>query len=156
MIDLRYYKILLNAIAWGRNKRMNVKSFGSEMKGYQNPHHDHADENISALQTKLNRLDVIVHAMWELLKENDVGEEKLRAKVNEVIANGPKSRRPSYEPIIVKCPRCGKAIQESRGTPLVGRCIFCGYQVIFYPYSEDTSADTPESAAEIEQDQIDQ
>ena len=60
------------------------------------------DQNISELQTKLNRLDVIVHAMWELLKENDVGEEKLRAKVNEVIANGPKSRRPSYEPIIVK------------------------------------------------------
>ena len=120
---------------------------------------DIANESaMSAEKARMNseRLYMVVHAMWELLKENDVGEEKLRAKVNEVIANGPKSRRPSYEPIIVKCPRCGKAIQESRGTPLVGRCIFCGYQVIFYPYSEDTSADTPESAAEIEQDQIDQ
>ena len=135
---------------------MAIKSFASEMNGYSNPHFDHKDENIADIQSKVNRLEIVVNALWEVLKENDVGEEKLRAKVNEVIANGPKSRRPSYEPIIVKCPRCGKAIQESRGTPLVGRCIFCGYQVIFYPYSEDTSADTPESAAEIEQDQIDQ
>lgn len=131
---------------------MAVKSFASEMNGYQNPHHDHKDENIADAQSKVNRLETIVHAMWEVLKEETgIGEERLRSKVEEVIKGGDKSKRPVYDPVIVRCPRCGKAIQESRGTPLVGRCIFCGYEVVFYPYSEDTSADYPEPEKEAEE-----
>ena len=129
---------------------MAIKSFGSEMRDYQNPHHNHNSEDIADLQSKVNKLDMIVNAMWEVLKESDIGEDKLRAKVEEIVKTGIKGRRPSYEPVIVRCPRCGKAIQESRNTPLLGRCMYCGEQVTFYPYSDDTSVDYPPVADEAE------
>lgn len=131
---------------------MAIKSFGSEMKDYSSPHHDHNDEYIADLQTTVGRLDTIVYAMWEILKENGVGEEKLKAKIREVVSTGGKPKRPSYEPVIAQCPQCGRNVQESRKDPLIGRCLFCGGQVIFYPYSDDHSAvnNTSETSSEEE------
>ena len=56
---------------------MAVKSFASEMNGYSNPHFDHKDENIADIQSKVNRLEIVVNALWEVLKENDIGEDIL-------------------------------------------------------------------------------
>ena len=120
---------------------MHIKSFGSEMKDYQNPMHNHNDEDIADLQSVVSKLDIVVNAMWDLLKENGIGEEKLHAKIQDILFNPEHKKRPSYEPVIIKCPRCGKSIQESRKNPLIGRCFYCGEQVVFYPYSEKSSAE---------------
>ena len=136
----------------GRDIYMAVKSFASEMNGYSNPHFDHKDENIADIQSKVNRLEIVVNALWEVLKENDIGEDRLKAKIDEIIKTGVKGKRPSYEPVIVRCPRCGKAIQESRNTPLVGRCMYCGEQVVFYPFSDSTSVDYPPESTDDTQE----
>ena len=114
---------------------MAIKSFASEMSNYQNPHHSHAEENISELQTKVNRLETIVYALWEILKEQDnIGEQALLDKIEEVVLTADQRKRPAYDPVIINCPKCGKAIQESRSEPLVGRCLYCGEKVLFHPY----------------------
>ena len=119
---------------------MAITSMASEMNGYQNPHHSHAEENIAELQTKVNRLDTIMYTLIELLKENGIEEEKIFAKVNEVVAGGGVPRRANYEPVIAPCPQCGRNIQESRSEPLVGRCLFCNARVVFYPYTDKFAA----------------
>ena len=118
----------------------NIKSFGSEMQGYQNPHHDHSDENINDLQGRVKKLEIITQAMWEVIQDTGVSIDKLYAKIDELVLDPNKKVKPAYENIhIVNCPRCGKAIQESKATPMLGRCMFCGEKIVFYPYSENTA-----------------
>ena len=77
-----------------------------------------------------------VFAMWEALKASGISEDVLYDKIDTVLADPSKFFRKSYEPLIVNCPKCGKAIQESRKTPLKGKCMFCGQEVTFYPYTD--------------------
>ena len=89
---------------------------------------------VDELETILSRLDAITCAMWELLQEQGVTKERLYDKLDEVIDK----RKSGFSYFTrISCPRCGKAIQESNRTPLVGRCVYCGTQVTFYPYSDD-------------------
>lgn len=111
----------------------------SESKVYDSFRTARADEDIKDLRKEITRLNTIVFAMWEVLKESGIGQEKLHAKIDQIVGNDPTVSRPSNKPVIVKCPRCGKAIQESRAEPLIGRCMYCGEKVVFYPYSDTTS-----------------
>lgn len=130
-----------------------LKSFGTEMKDYQNPHHDHSAENINDLQGRVKKLEIISQALWEVLQENGVTIDQLHAKINELILDPDKKTKPAYENAhIVSCPRCGKAIQESKTSPMLGRCMFCGEKIVFYPYSDHidddvANAQDPEEAS---------
>ena len=123
--------------------RRNFDSGLSESKVYDSFRSARADEDLKDLKKDMTRLNTIVFAMWEVLKENGIGVEKLHAKIDHIVGSYPTVSRPTYKPVIVKCPRCGKSIQESRAEPLVGRCMYCGDKVVFYPYSEQTSLTEP-------------
>lgn len=78
----------------------------------------------------INRLDVMVSAMWELMLEKGFTREQLNAKLDEI-----KEQKVSLDPWHnrVVCPSCGKMISEAPATPFEGKCIFCGHKVTIYP-----------------------
>ena len=71
-------------MAYGSYGKM--KSFASEMQDFQNPHHDHAEEIATDVQTKVNKLEIIVQAMWEILQDQGVTVEQLHNKIDELVA----------------------------------------------------------------------
>ena len=80
--------------------------------------------------SKLNRLDRMVCAMWELMLEKGFTREQMHSKLDRV--------RESNETLearknVVMCPKCGKKVIENIRTPFEGTCLYCGNQVIIYP-----------------------
>ena len=131
----------------------SIKSFSAEMEDFKNPHFDHAGEVANEAAGKVKKIEIILQAMWELMQENGVTIDQLNAKINELILDPDKKTKPAYENAhIVSCPRCGKAIQESKTSPMLGRCMFCGEKIVFYPYSDHidddvANAQDPEEAS---------
>ena len=120
--------------------RTSIKSFGSEMQGYQNPLHEHSEESIIDIQGRLKKLEVITQALWEVVQEHGITTEELYARIDDLVLDPNKKIKPAYENAnIISCPRCGKAIQESKTTPMLGRCMFCGEKIVFYPYTDLTA-----------------
>jgi len=113
----------------------------SGIESFTNPVNDNSSEDIFELKGSVKKLEYIVQAMFECMLENGFTREDLNKQIAEAVRNPMKYRRPNYEALTVKCPKCGRNIQESRKTPLLGKCFFCGSDIVFYPYSELTSAD---------------
>jgi predicted RNA-binding Zn-ribbon protein involved in translation (DUF1610 family) len=78
----------------------------------------------------VNRLDVMVSAMWELMLEKGFTREQLNAKLDTI-----KEQRITLDPRLtrVECPKCGKLISENAATPFEGKCLYCGQKVTIYP-----------------------
>ena len=73
------------------------------------------------LEEKLDRLALITRAMFELLADAGITEEKLSAKVVEIdVRDGTKDGRMTPQP--KRCPKC-----EAMISPKFGRCLFCGH-----------------------------
>lgn len=107
---------------------------------------------VDELGTSIARLDMIVCAMWELMQENGISQEALHEKIDDLIRNRQAS---VYRYSIIDCPKCGKPIQESNKTPMLGRCVYCGQTVTFYPYSSEISAiDSGDKAEEPESNNV--
>ena len=96
----------------------------------------------------VNRLDVMVCAMWELMLEKGYTREQLNAKLDKV-----KEQKITLDPQLnrVVCPACGKSIGEVPSKPFEGKCIYCGHTLAIYPGdsvlfekdSESLPADAP-------------
>ena len=78
----------------------------------------------------VNRLDVMVSAMWELMLEKGYTREQLNAKLDKV-----KEQKITLDPQLnrVVCPACGKTISEIPSKPFEGKCIYCGHTLTIYP-----------------------
>ncbi len=128
---------------------MNLKSMMIGMPGVPLPtapnsgipsEGDITQDEVTGLKNSIKRLDTISRAMWEVMQENGIPVEKLNAKIEQLLTDPDKKERLAYDPLIIKCPGCGKPLRESYKTPMLGKCVFCGREVVFYPYSDDTSA----------------
>ena len=109
----------------------------NDLQSFTNPRYSNNDEDIYMLQSKVGRLETIVYAMYEVLKKHDgIGEQALLDEIEDIVLNSKMRKRPSYDPVIINCPKCGKAIQESRKEPMLGRCHFCGETVLFKPFDD--------------------
>lgn len=78
----------------------------------------------------LNRLDMMVSAMWEIILEKGCTREQMNAKLDEV-----REKKISLDPgqTMVICPNCGKKVTEGLKTPFEGKCLYCGTIVTIYP-----------------------
>ena len=78
----------------------------------------------------VNRMDVMVSAMWELMLEKGFTREQLNAKLDKV-----KEQRLTLDPQLNKvvCPACGKTVSEIPSKPFEGSCIYCGQRITIYP-----------------------
>ena len=95
---------------------------------------------VDELHTSIARLDMIVCAMWELMNENGISTEDLHKKIDDIIV---RRKANVYHYNMMDCPRCGKPIQESNKVPMLGRCVYCGESVTFYPYMSYNKAEEP-------------
>ncbi|SCW30277.1 hypothetical protein SAMN02910456_00404 [Ruminococcaceae bacterium YRB3002] len=117
---------------------------GDDLAQQQMQAHLEADRAISKMKdnkrqmdelgTSIARLDMIVCAMWELMQENGITTDALHAKIDDLIL---RRKQNIYSTVHTTCPKCGKPIQESTKTPMLGRCVYCGELVTFYPYSDE-------------------
>lgn len=78
----------------------------------------------------LNKLDMMVCAMWELMLEKGFTREQMNAKLDHVREiNETLAARKN----VILCPNCGKKIIENTRTPFEGTCLYCGKTVTIYP-----------------------
>ena len=81
-----------------------------------------ARDAVVRLEEKVDRLALICRAMFELLQDTGMTEEKLTAKVVEVdLRDGQQDGRMTAKP--KRCPKC-----DAMMSPKFGRCLFCGHQ----------------------------
>ena len=86
------------------------------------------------LETAINRLDILVYALFKLLKEKGVTEDELTDTIDGII----KERNSDvYEYNAVMCSNCNKPLQESKQIPMLGKCLYCGEQHVLYPYPKE-------------------
>ena len=100
------------------------------------------------LQTAINRLDILVFALFKLLQEKGVSEDELTEMVEGIIKDY-NSDVYAYNPIM--CSKCNMPLQETKQIPMLGKCLYCGEQHVLYPYPRKKSADeisAEETAAE--------
>ncbi len=93
------------------------------------------NRNMDDLKSQIAKLETVVNAMWEIMQEQGVDASVLNAKIDEIMQR--KKVRKEYGNPKKPCPKCGRTIQESGKTPMRGRCVFCGEEVIFYPFAND-------------------
>jgi len=108
---------------------------------------------VDELNTSIARLDMIVCAMWEIMQEKGVDVEELHAKIDDIIM---RRKQNIYSTVHAECPKCGKPIQESTKTPMLGRCVYCGELVTFYPYSSDIKGNSGASVSESEPEPVEE
>ena len=103
-----------------------------------------ASRDMSGLRSQILKLAIIQQAMWNILSDQGVTVDRLNSEIDEVLKKGYKF---SYQDSAKPCPRCGKNVRESEQTPMSGRCMFCGTNVTFYPFDDNTIApeDNPEN-----------
>lgn len=79
---------------------------------------------------ELNKMDMLVSAMWELMLEKGFTREQLNAKLDSI-----RERRVTLEPRknMILCPACGKKVPENSTTPFEGKCMYCGTTTTIYP-----------------------
>lgn len=74
------------------------------------------------LNDRIDRVLMVMEAMWSLLEESGYTREQLAARIEEIdAADGRTDGRST--PSATPCPKCGAAL--SAGAP---SCQFCGYQ----------------------------
>lgn len=102
--------------------------------------------------SSLNRMDMMVSAMWELMLEKGFTREQLNAKLDRIRDTNsvldPKQN-------VVICPSCGKKVTEGMKTPFEGKCLYCGNVVTIYPGDGiDITTGEPKNASESSSDPI--
>ena len=73
--------------------------------------------DIADLDERLDRLGVVVAAMWSLLEEAGYSEEALEQRIEEF-------SKPAEEVRLLPCPQCGAGVR-----PGSGACQICGTAV---------------------------
>lgn len=91
------------------------------------------DDNIRKMEesgSNINRLDLMVSAMWELMMEKGFTREQLNSKLDSLkdSGNSLEARKNA-----IMCPKCGKKVFENPRTPFEGTCLYCGHIVTIYP-----------------------
>ncbi len=78
---------------------------------------------IYALDDRVDRLTMVIQAMWSLLEEQGLTLEQLQARVAEIDASdGSVDGR--VTPAAKTCPECGAKV-----SPGVASCQFCGHEM---------------------------
>ncbi len=108
--------------------------------------------DVEASSSSVNRMDMMVTAMWELLIEKGYSREQLNAKLDEV-----RERKMTLDPKMTRvlCPNCGKTINENPASPFEGTCLYCGTTVKMFPgdsleFAKEGSAPEQEMTADEE------
>ena len=95
-----------------------------------------ANIKIGDMTGKLAELEIKLQAMYSVMIEQGIDPKLFDAKIEEIV-NNRSAKTPTSQSRAQKkakqCPECGVAVKQSTEDPLVGRCLYCGAKVTFYP-----------------------
>ena len=120
-----------------------TNSFLGNNNGYQTPPTSSADireygEEIAALRTRVERLDLICEALWTFLQREGHTDEELVEILSELDTNNKAKKQAalngsdSEEDKPQLCPNCHVPLQATDS--LVDRCIYCGHEIVSNPF----------------------
>ena len=106
-----------------------------------------ADANIRIgdMTGQITDLEIKLEAMYRVMVEQGVDPKLFDAKIEEIMKERQEKKGlVSAKPQVKSCPKCGKAVKKSPNAPMLGRCLYCGANVPFYPSFSNTEQANPE------------
>ncbi len=106
-----------------------------------------ADANIRIgdMTGQITDLEIKLEAMYRVMVEQGVDPKLFDAKIEEIMKERQEKKGLiSAKPQVKPCPKCGKAVKKSPNAPMLGRCMYCGTNVPFYPSFSNTEQANPE------------
>lgn len=106
-----------------------------------------ADANIRIgdMNGQITDLEIKLEAMYRVMVEQGVDPKLFDAKIEEIMKERQEKKGlVSAKPQVKPCPKCGKAVKKSPNAPMLGRCMYCGTNVPFYPSFSNTEQANPE------------
>lgn len=106
-----------------------------------------ADANIRIgdMTGQITDLEIKLEAMYRVMVEQGVDPKLFDAKIEEIMKERQEKKGlVSAKPQVKPCPKCGKAVKKSPTAPMLGRCMYCGTNVPFYPSFSNTEQANPE------------
>ena len=106
-----------------------------------------ADANIRIgdMNGQITDLEIKLEAMYRVMVEQGVDPKLFDAKIEEIMKERQEKKGlVSAKPQVKPCPKCGKAVKKSPNAPMLGRCMYCGTNVPFYPSFTNTEQANPE------------
>lgn len=106
-----------------------------------------ADANIRIgdMNAQITDLEIKLEAMYRVMVEQGVDPKLFDAKIEEIMKERQEKKGlVSAKPQVKPCPKCGKAVKKSPNAPMLGRCMYCGTNVPFYPSFSNTEQANPE------------
>ena len=90
------------------------------------------NQRLGGVNDQIAALEIKLQAMYRVMVEQGVDPALFEAKIDEIMEErGIKVPVPQNE--VKDCPKCGKPVKKNANTPLLGRCLYCGTVVKFYP-----------------------
>ena len=90
------------------------------------------NQRLGGVNDQIAALEIKLQAMYRVMVEQGVDPALFEAKIDEIMEErGTKVPIPQNE--VKDCPKCGKPVKKNANTPLLGRCLYCGTGVKFYP-----------------------
>ena len=90
-----------------------------------------ANSKIGSLRSDISELEIKLQAMYRVMVEQGIDPKIFEAKIEEVVNERagkrliPKDSQP--------CPKCGRIVRKNGSAPQLGKCMYCGTSVPFYP-----------------------
>ena len=105
----------------------------------------HANIRIGDMTGQITDLEIKLEAMYRVMVEQGVDPKLFDAKIEEIMKERQEKKGlVSAKPQVKPCPKCGKAVKKSPNAPMLGRCMYCGTNVPFYPSFSNTEQANPE------------
>jgi len=131
------------------NAASNYRSLKNTRESIQS---DLNDQGVKNVETRIYVAEMMIKAMWGLLKKNGISDDELSAELQSIMEDRKNNKYalPRYD-----CPTCGKVMQVSKTNPFIANCMYCGGKRSILPYG--MSADEvikPEEKSSTEEGNI--
>ena len=89
-----------------------------------------AAKEVAVLRDTVNQQQILLHAMWRMLKEHGFTNVDLNLHLKEAVQL---STRKDFKNV-VDCPNCGKGMQKMEQVPFTLKCYYCGTEFLSNPF----------------------
>ncbi|MBR3082423.1 MAG: hypothetical protein IKH06_06165 [Clostridiales bacterium] len=87
-------------------------------------------KEVEVLRDTVNQQQILLHAMWLMLKDHGADNEEFNGKLKEAVQL---SSRTDFKNSS-NCPSCGKGMQKMEKVPFTLKCYYCGTEVLCNPF----------------------
>ncbi|MBE7070820.1 MAG: prepilin peptidase [Ruminococcaceae bacterium] len=90
-----------------------------------------ANSKIGNLKSDISELEIKIEALYRVMVDQGIDPKIFEAKIEEIVnERAGKIRIPEDSK---NCPKCGRVVRKNGNAPQLGKCMYCGTNVPFYP-----------------------